>query len=450
MSDVSTVSPEMAELHDQIKIIDALMGGTPAMRAAQKTYLPQYPLESDGAYKCRLEVSTLHPAFEETVNQMAGRVFFKAFDKSSIAKSVEELMVDVDLRGNELEVFMHSPFVRGVCYGRVYVIVDYSGSGEARTLADEKQSGARPYFTMICPKQVLAAPTKIINGREQFEQFRYKHMVTEKVDRFTTKSVEEIVVIEAGVVERYRRDEKSNDWAEHSKSELKVNGKPLPMVNVIELRLDKRPPMQELAYLCVKHWQSQSDQDNIVHTARVPLLKRTGMTDDDAKNFQVGGSVVDLPPNADLAYVEHSGAAVKAGQDALDKLEEQMQAAGAKLTTRSRLALTDSQARDEQGKEISTLRAWANTLEDFIGRCLDLMAMWKGEKEGGAVEISGNIDADFDPNASMDSILKMNAQGIISKETTFEEGKRRGLLSEMADWPDEEVRLENDIPRPDE
>lgn len=450
MNNVASKSEEMTALHEQIEIIDALLGGTPAMRKAGKKYLPKYPLESEEAYKCRLEVSTLHPAFEETVKQMSGRVFFKPFDKSKVVTSLEAYLMDVDLSGNELEVFMYEQFYKALSYGRVYMVVDYSGTGEAKTVEQEKQSGARPYFTMICPKQVLAAPKTVINGRKQFEQFRYMHKVTEKIDQFTTKSIDEIVVIERGKVERWRKDEKGTEWAIHSHAELRAKGNPLPMVNVIELRFDKRPPMQELAYLCVKHWQSQSDQDNIVHYARVPLLKRTGMSEDDAASFQVGGSVVDLPPNADLSYVEHTGSSVKAGQDSLDKLEDQMQAAGAKFLVRSRLALTDSQARDEQGKEISTLRAWANSLEDFIGQGLDLMAMWIGEKEGGAVEISGNIDADFDPNASMDSVIKMNAQSVVSRETVFEEAQRRGLLSEMATWETEQIRLENDIPRPDE
>jgi hypothetical protein len=31
-------------------------------------------------------------------------------------------------------------------------------------------------------------------------------------------------------------------------------------------------PLRDVAYLNVKHWQSQSDQDTILHVARVPIL----------------------------------------------------------------------------------------------------------------------------------------------------------------------------------
>jgi hypothetical protein len=40
---------------------------------------------------------------------------------------------------------------------------------------------------------------------------------------------------------------------------------------------DGEPPLLDLAYLNVKHWQSQSDQDNILHIARVPILALIGV-----------------------------------------------------------------------------------------------------------------------------------------------------------------------------
>lgn len=40
---------------------------------------------------------------------------------------------------------------------------------------------------------------------------------------------------------------------------------------------DGKPPLIELAHLNVKHWQSQSDQDNILHVIRVPILVRIGI-----------------------------------------------------------------------------------------------------------------------------------------------------------------------------
>ena len=120
-----------------------------------------------------------------------------------------------------------------------------------------------------------------------------------------------------------------------------------------------------------------------------------------------------------------------------------MQAAGAKLLTRTKLALTESQARDEAGREISLLRHYANLLEDAIGRVLDMMAAWQGLDDGSAVEISGSIDDNGNPESSVDVLVRMNAAGVLSNETLFEEAKRRGLLSDYLKWEDEAARLDS-------
>ncbi len=78
-----------------------------------------------------------------------------------------------------------------------------------------------------------------------------------------------------------------------------------------------------------------------------------------------------------------------------------------------------------------------------------MFAVFLGEKDGGQVEISGNIEADIDPNASMDSIIKLHGAAVISRETAFDEAQRRGILSELSTWEAEEVRLDADIPRPE-
>ena len=202
-----------------------------------------------------------------------------------------------------------------------------------------------------------------------------------------------------------------------------------------------KPPLLELAYLNIKHWQSQSDQDNITHYVRVPLLQYQGQESIDSV-VSSAGSLINVGERGNLSYVEHSGAAIAAGVNALEKLENDMQVAGAKLLTRTKIALTDTQARDEAGREVSLLRHYANLLEDSIGRMLDFMAMWQGETDGGNVEISGSIDADYNPTASLDVLLKMNTAGILSHQTLFDEAKKRGLLSPLRQWQNEQNRLQ--------
>lgn len=73
-----------------------------------------------------------------------------------------------------------------------------------------------------------------------------------------------------------------------------------------------------------------------------------------------------------------------------------------------------------------------------------MMGRWAGIEDAGAVEISGNIDADYNPVASLDVLLKMNTAGAISDQTLFDEAKRRGVVSDIADWETEKERLKQE------
>lgn len=452
MNNVAVTTREMQMLHNQIQIIDDLLAGTQRMRQAGQKYLFKMELESQKRYKDRLGRSTLYPALRETLSQMTGRVFFKPIVLNDVDSQLSEnILPDVDLEGNNLDVFASGLFYSGLAHGVSFCLVDYLNVGEVKTLAEEKALGARPYLVKIDANQVLGFKTERINGKRQLTQFRYKENVIEPDGEFGQKAVEQINVYEIGFVRKFRRAEKGADFVEVEKIELKAQGKALNFIPIAAFVTKPtadfmigEPPLMELAYLNIKHWQSQSDQDNILNIARVPLLVRLGVSDGNA--VQVGGSLIDLPENGDLRYVEHSGNSINAGQESLKELESQMRIAGAKLLDKTVLAMTVEQARDEQGKEISQLRHYANKFEDCLDLILEYLGHWLGipAENVGNVEISGNIDSDFDPTASMDTIIKLQTAGTISKQTAFDEAKRRGLISDNVSWEDEQARLDNE------
>ena len=455
MSLVSNVGAEMTNLHLKTRIIDDLLGGTLSMRAAGQKYLFKMPLENKDAYENRLNRSTLYPALSETLAQMCGRVFYSPINVSGVDKKIaEEILPDIDAEANALDVFASQWFYSALAYGVSFVLVDYTKTGDAKTKADEKALGARPYLVHIKPQNVLGIKYGRINGSKVMTQFRYKEFVTEEDGEFATKVVEQINVYEIGRVRKYKAQSKGKSdtsFVEIENIEVKANGIPLTFIPIVPFVTKKtghfalgEPPLMELANLNIKHWQSQSDQDNLLNTARVPLLVRIGVTDD--STVKIGNSVVDLPIGADLRYVEHTGSAIAAGQKSLNELETQMRVAGAKLLEKADMAMTESQARDEQNKEISALRLYANRFEDALDLALEYVGVWLGieSEEVGKVEISGNIDGNLDPSASMDSVIKLQSAGIISKQTTFEEAKRRGLISDNVNWEDEQARTDSE------
>ncbi|ULJ67489.1 DUF4055 domain-containing protein [Wielerella bovis] len=440
----NTKNSAIVKMHTQGAIITALLGGTDAMRQAGTTYLPKHPRESQEDYNARKNTAVLFPAFSETLSQMVGRVFFKPIDTHKVSGSLNGFLLNIDLQNNDINIFSSKWFADALAYGSSYVIVDFPTTNG--TLADNRH--ARPYFVHVKNTDVLGFKHEFQNGVPVCTQFRYRQTLTVDDGEFGEKNIEQITVWDLGRVRHYRKDDKGKWQVSAEKSVHGANGKPLNFVPVVDLVLEPQAffvgkiPLLELAHLNVKHWQMQSDYHNIVHFVSVPLLAHSGSDDLGDSQTVASNNLLQLGADGKLSYVEHSGAAIGAAVTALEELKDEMATAGAKLLTRTKLALTDSQARDEQGKEISKLRVYANRLEDALGRALDFAAQWQGETDGGTVEISGNIDADFDPSASFADVLKMQAAGVLSGETVFEEAQARSIISPQREWQDEKARLE--------
>jgi len=207
------------------------------------------------------------------------------------------------------------------------------------------------------------------------------------------------------------------------------------------------PPLLELAHLNVKHWQSQSDQDNILHIARVPMLMVSGI-DDEQYELKVGTSTATkLPTGADMKWVEHTGKAIEAGRTSLEDLVDDMRLAGAKLLQKEKQATkTATQAEEEAAQEMSPLETMAGQFEDAIDQILQLFARWQNMPEGGHSQVNGNFDIDYNTAVTLPVLVNMAAQGRLSDETLFAEVKRRGVLNPDLDWAEEKQRIADQGP----
>jgi hypothetical protein len=91
------------------------------------------------------------------------------------------------------------------------------------------------------------------------------------------------------------------------------------------------PPLLNMALLNIKHWQSQSEQDNILHVAGADT---DGVRPEEGQELTIGSSsaasFTDRQKQG-LEYVEHTGSSIGAGKESLADLVEQMRQAGAKL-----------------------------------------------------------------------------------------------------------------------
>jgi hypothetical protein len=206
------------------------------------------------------------------------------------------------------------------------------------------------------------------------------------------------------------------------------------------------PPLIEVANLNVAHWQSASDQQTILHVARVPILTITGV-DDDKLQVTVGGSAfVKLPTGSEMKYVEHTGQAIAAGAKDLETLEERMRQAGAELLVLRPSKVTATQVATENAAGMSALHRIAQSLEDALDLAAQYMAKWIKLPEGGHITVFNDFGAAWLAEASTQVLLESATAGKLSDETYFAELQRRGIISPDVDWDTEKARLDSQGP----
>jgi hypothetical protein len=438
-------------------VVDSLMGGTRAMRAAGTARLQKWPKEEDCDYQVRLNQSTLLPAFSETIKNNTGRVFAEPIViGEDVPPTIRVFTENFDRQGNNLQVWAKSFFAQALSHGLCHALVDYPKTTDAagnlviKTKADEIAAKVRPYVIMIRPQQVIGWRSDSVDGKHVLTQFRYMEAVEEPDGEFGTKIIMQVRLLVPGAWATYREKESDGKktWVLYEQGENSL--KNIPLTTYYTNRtgfMTATPPLLELAHLNNKHWQSQSDQDNILHIARVPMLVIIGADDIDWE-LKVGtAAATKLPRESDMKWVEHSGKSIEAGRTSLDDLEDQMRMAGAKLLEKDKSATkTATQAEDDAAQEMSPLQTMAGQLEDALDQMLQHFADFTAQASGGHAQVNGNFDIDFAPETTLPTLLGMNGQGLLSDETLFSEMQRRNVVSSDIKWEEEKQRISDQGP----
>lgn len=443
-------STEAAALNRHCALIDDLLGGTDAMRVAGEARLPKWPNEDAEAYKTRLAVATLFPAYQRTVEVLSAKPFSKAvtLGEDVPARSVA-WCENVDRAGRNLHSFLSQVGQEALGYGFSGILVDYpptinqDGKPLYPTKADEDKSGVRPYFVQIHPKNILGWLPKAPETADGLTQLRILETASEADGTFDTKEVEQVRVLGRGTWETWRKKKAGakDEWEIHEQGTTTL--KTIPFVPVYGNRLgfmQARPALLELAYANVEHWQTKSDRQNALHILSVPILFAK-MLAEAVITVGAGSAVKAESPDADMKYVEMSGAAVEAGRKVLLDLEDQMRQAGAELLIikPGGTSIEQTIADNEQGA--CALQKVAQNIEDAGDLALQIMADWVGEAEGGHCVIFKDFGAATLAEAGAELLFKSVSGGKLSGESYFRELQRRGILSPDLKWEEEVERI---------
>lgn len=428
-------------------MINTLLGGTAAMRSAGARYLPPHPHESDKNYQERLHTTTLLNMFELTLESLVSKPFSDKVQVKNLPAKMEPLIEDIDLSGNELHVFCRRWFREGLAKSFAHVLIDMptldAAAGQIRTLEDDKNQKVRPYWNLISPENVIFMYESMIDGYPQLEHVRIRERSVERVG-FTEIIVERIRILERGSwkVMQKVKDEKTNKevWRVVEQGDTGIPFIPLvTFYSNVEGSMIGKPPLEDLGYLNVSHWQSMSDQRNILTVARFPMLAVSGARSDGGGNdIMVIGPrqlLATQAENGKFYYVEHDGKAIEAGAKDLDKLEQDMAAYGAEFLRKKPGAQTATARALDSAEATSTLQDVSLRFQDIVEMALWVTGQWMNEE---TMDVEVKVVTDYGPEETIDVDLRTLAEARrnrdISLQTYTDELKRRGALSDDFDY----------------
>jgi hypothetical protein len=445
--EVDTQSASVAQAGISWPMIDALIGGTFAMRAAGEKYLPKFPAEDPDSYKTRLGAATLFPSFSRTSEVLASKPFSRPLSVTGVTPDVEALFVDVDMEGTALQPFFAHVMTLSMRYGIAGVLVDVPPNEGLLSVADEKQAGIRPYMAIYSAATILGWRSKKTPQGDALTQLRLLEFVEEDDGPWLTKLVRQVRVLTPGKWEVWRKLVVAGNTTEVW-TLYKEGPTSLPRIPFVffygkrEMFGIGTPPLLELAHMNVEHYQSSSDQRTILHVARVPILFAKGFDENDKIIVGAANACRSNKPDAELSYVEHTGAAIESGRQSIQDLEDAMKKVGAELLVQRPQIATATQVTSDSEGNRSTLQKIAEAADGSIESCIALMGEWMKQSCKPIVKVFKDFGAGNIAEKGGDMLLRAAHDDHISSETVFNALQRADVLPQDITWKDEVTKLD--------
>lgn len=469
---VARTAPDFNRMvEDWIPILD-LYGGTKRMREVGTKWLPKEPAEATDKYAMRLSRSFLFNGYKETVQKQVSRPFSRTIvldESDSLPDSLKNIESNSDKEGTTLTELGKELLEYGIGYGLTHILVDFPAmpaNGEISRAVEEGMD-ARPLFKHIKPYNLFFWDyITDSQGTEILIEIRYIDYITVQDGKWGTREQRVIRRITTTGWEVWLDTGTSDDTL--SSSGASVHDRVFIDRNT-SYKLDTfgehtfgrvpletyytnkkgfmiaQPPLATLADLNIEHWQSASDQTNILRFVRLAQLVATGINQEEIDNgvkVSVNNVIAFKDPNAKMFYVEHTGAGIEAGVVDLERLEQKMELLGLQSLTKRTKDVTATGAAITDSKANSDLQSWIEGLNASLLNAYQLGAEWTKDTlpEKFGVRVFKDFTAAAQGIKDVQDLQIMRDAIQITQRTFLKETKRRGMIDELVDI-DEELRL---------
>ena len=346
-----------------------------------------------------------------------------------VSDLVREQLFDVDLEGNDLNVWLYQTARQAISFGHVGVLVDAPKEGDK----------TRPYWVTYTPKDILGWRSEIIEGSRQLTQLRLMEQVVEPDGKYGDKIIKQIRVLERGRYEIHRKDDKKNEYRLFDEGEMSLKDK-IPFAIAYSNRVgyyESRSPLYDIAELNLKHYQIQSDLDNILHISSVPLLAVFGYPN--ADEITTGPSeALALPPESRMEYISPSGDSYDSQFQRLADIKDQINTLSLAAVLGQKLVGESAEAKQiDRSQNDSTMMVIAQQMQDLIDNCLRFHSEYLNEANAGSSFVNRDfVSARLQPQ-EITSLLTLFTAGTITQETLLNQLSAGEVLGDDFDVEEE-------------
>ena len=408
-------------------IEDLATGGTYEIRRRHRRYLPQEPREQDVSYDRRLSTSICPPYYQRLERMLAGMLTRKPVRLNDTSDQIREQLFNVDLNGNDLNVWTYETARKMIRYGHIGVLVD------------APRDGGRPFWCSYTPREILGWRTEIIDGEQRLMQLRLSESIIVPDGDYGEKEVQQIRVLSPGEFKLFQRDEKKGDFRVVDEGRTSLNRIPFGVAYSNRVNtLESRPPLEDIANLNLKAYQVQSDLDNQLHISAVPMLAFYGFPSA-AEEVSAGpGEAIAFPADGRAEYIAPSSDAFASQFQRLDQIEKQINELGLSAVLGQKLSAETAEAkRLDRSQGDSTMMVISQNMQDMIDNCLQYHAQYLGDRQPGSCYVNRDfLGTRLEPQ-EIQALLQLYTAGTITQETLLMQLSEGEVLGDDFDVEEE-------------
>jgi hypothetical protein len=420
------------------EIMKAVTEGTEYLRENSEAFLPLEPREDFDAYMARVNRAVFSPFTQRLIRAATGLVLRKPITLTGDPYWTETFKMDVDGCGSDLDEYARRILMCSLTYGQSHILVDYPAPSGALSLAEERQQNRRPYWIEVDPNNLYGWRLDRESNYGNLIQARIAEKAVLPDGDFGEKVYDQIRVIEPGRYRVFRKKEQIEEMYDVSDNSVTGNFEmgsadkdyqqvesgefslgEIPLVTIYSGKTENlvsKPPLLDIAYLNLAHFQRQADLIHSLHVASQPMLVMEGY-DDQTKDLAISVNyAMATQPGNKIYYVEPASSAFDAQSAEIKELQMQMATLGISTLSQQKFVAESADARRLDRVDTNSMLAMVSMeLEQKLQKCFNFSAEYVGI-EPPEVKISRDFDIERLIGQDITALTALFDQQIIDRE----------------------------------